>query len=116
MTSNGKTVPSVSTQTGGLSGWDYLDRATNTALEIFLMKEKAKAAANAAGADRTLYTQQVEVPVASVVSVDENKRMAQQSAAADGKNINVFGITMNRNLLIFSGVMLGLAVYLHRGR
>lgn len=114
MTSNGKEVPSVSMQNGGLSGWNYLDKLTSTALDIFLAKEKAKAAANAAGADRLLYTQQVEVPVATAVVVDENKQTAQAGADVKTKNVNVFGITMRKDLLVFSGVMLGLAFYFHK--
>lgn len=116
MTSNGKEVPSVSMQNGGLSGWGYLDKVTNVALDIFLAKEKAKAAANAAGADRLLYTQQVEVPVASAVVIDENKRTNQQGADANSKDVTVFGVAMRKDLLIFSGVMLGLAAFFYKAK
>ena len=112
---DGLTVPSPSVATSGGGLWNFADNALQAALQVHLAKQAVKASQNSAGVDRLAYTNTVEVPVGSAVVVDEQKVTAQQQQAAQSsQNIIIFGTPVNKGLLVFSGVMLGLAVFVKK--
>lgn len=118
MVNNGIDIPyspSVATSGGGI--WGNLNQTLATALQYDLQRQALKAQQNSAGVDRMSYTQVVEVPAGAAVTVDEQKNTPQsQAAQKDTGNIIIMGTPVNKGLLIFSGVILGLAIYLKKGR
>ncbi|WP_333609357.1 hypothetical protein [Arsukibacterium sp.] len=117
---NGIDIPysqSVSTSGGGF--WGGFNATLAAALQYDLQRQQLKAQQNSQGVDRMSYNAVIEVPAGKAVSIDEQKITPQSQAGQqqqDGSEIVIMGTPVNKNLLIFSAVILGLAVYLKKGR